>query len=54
MSNVRHVVLEKTRFNNETKQTETIKEEYLICDVCGHANPILRHECEVCSNFLDD
>ena len=50
----RHVVLEKPVFNEKTKQTEIVKEEFLVCDVCGHANPILKHECEVCSNFLDD
>ena len=54
MGKSRHVVLHKSNFNAATNQTEQIDEEYIICDVCGHANPITKHECELCSNFLEE
>ena len=54
MGKLRHVILHRTNVNPETKQTEKVDEEYVICDVCGHANSVLRHECEKCSNFLED
>ena len=54
MGKLRHVVLHKTIVNPVTKQPETVDEEFLICDVCGHANPVTRHECEQCSNFLEE
>ena len=54
MGKLRRVVLTKFFVNPETKQKEPYEEEFIICDVCGHANPILNHECEQCSNFLED
>lgn len=54
MGKLHHVFLKKTVLNNETKQPEIVEEEFVICDVCGHANPVTSHECEQCSNFLED
>ncbi len=28
------------------------KEEYVICEVCGHANKASNGLCEMCSNYL--
>lgn len=54
MEKLRHVFVKKTFVNPETKEQTEVEEEYVVCDVCGHANPVLKHECEQCSNFLDD
>ena len=54
MERLRHVVLTRRFVNPETKIEETLEEEYVICDVCGHANPVQRHECAQCSNFLEE
>ena len=54
MGKVRRVVKVRFLTNPETKEKEELREEFVVCDVCGHANPILNHECEQCSNFLED
>ena len=28
------------------------KEKYIICDMCGHANPENKAMCDMCSNYL--
>lgn len=40
-------------FNEHTKCNEIIEKEYIICDVCGHANEPNNAQCEMCSNYLD-
>lgn len=29
-----------------------MKKEYVICDMCGHANPAPAAICKMCSNYL--
>ncbi|MBR6737949.1 MAG: hypothetical protein IKL82_06320 [Clostridia bacterium] len=29
-----------------------VKEQYVICEVCGHANKATNAQCEMCSNYL--
>ena len=39
----------------ETKENNvTVKEQYIICDVCGHANKLTNALCSKCSNYLHD
>lgn len=48
------ITVKETVFNNQTKQNEIIERQYIVCGVCGHANPSTNAMCEMCSNFLDD
>lgn len=54
MGKLKHVILHKSVINPVTKEAEKIDEEFVICDVCGHANPVKNHECEKCTNFLEE
>lgn len=54
MGKLRHVFQVKILINPETKEKEEIHEEYVVCDVCGCANPVLNHKCKECSNLLED
>lgn len=34
------------------KNDATVKEQYIICEVCGHANKLTNSLCSKCSNYL--
>ncbi len=42
------IVVEKTNENNVV-----VKENYVICEVCGHSNKQTEAICKKCSNYLN-
>lgn len=34
------------------KNDVTVKEQYIICEVCGHSNKLTNALCSKCSNYL--
>ena len=47
------VVAEKQTEQSTLILTQEKKEERIICEVCGHANPHDTAICKMCSNYLE-